>query len=489
MTLRRTIICIVALLIAGLLPVEASAKSLKVGVVQTLIEPRLEDNLAKVLGFIDQAERRHCRLVVLPEHALLLFEAPEKPTKAELDSAFEEIRRRARSAGLCVAFADGYRRTEGGTYQTHGIVYSEDGTRTVLYRKNLDVPRPFIVDGVSCNLSVCSDRGYLEHSDLPCVTLGSQIIIDSSGGHGGDGSVKTYYAQLATTRSDLFQAGQSAKSLWFRLKGVPSIVTVGDDAHWVEIADLAANRGMYLHFHISYESDTSPDHATLRRQRNLLALRYAKYGAVVNAADPGGLRDPSAPAGGMSMIVSREGGHNQPATRGLEYYLPYQTSVVRSAGTAPAMIFATRRTGAANNMDLARFWRNRNRRNGGQPARYDWISNGTALIHRVSVSIVLAVTCDRSTAYGRCQVLALKDLPRASVCPPNRYYRKFLYRRVFHPHQTMRLHTLGVGWRGTSRVHSCRYRREESRPERRPRKRRDCYQEALTVNSEESRLS
>ena len=41
-------------------------------------------------------------------------------------------------------------------------------------------------DGVTCNLSVCSDRGYLEHSDLPCVTLGSQIIIDSSGGHGGD---------------------------------------------------------------------------------------------------------------------------------------------------------------------------------------------------------------------------------------------------------------------------------------------------------------
>jgi len=178
----------------------------------------------------------------------------------------------------------------------------------------------------------------------------------------------------------LFQAGQSAKSLWFSLKGVPSIVTVGEDADWVEIGDLAANRGIYLHFHISYESDASPDDATLRKQRNLLALCCAKYGAVVNAADSAGLTNPNAPASGMSMIVSREGGHNQPAPKGIEYYLPYQTSVVKSAGSEPAMILATRRTTITNNMDLARYWRNRNRRRGGQPARYDWISNGAALI-------------------------------------------------------------------------------------------------------------
>jgi hypothetical protein len=82
----------------------------------------------------------------------------------------------------------------------------------------------------------------------------------------------------------------------------------------------------------------------------------------------------------MSMIVSREGGHNQPAPEGIEYYLPYQTSIVKRAGAEPAMILATRRTSAANNMDLARYWRNRNRRKGGQPARYDWIRGGAALI-------------------------------------------------------------------------------------------------------------
>jgi predicted amidohydrolase len=598
MTLRCAFIRVAALLIAGLLFAEAGAKNLKVAVVQTIIEPRLEDNLTKVLGFIDRARKERCRLVVLPEHGLLPFEAPNKPTKAELDAVFETIRLRARSAGLCVVFSDGYRRTEGGAYQTYGIVYTEDGTQAVFYRKNLDVPRPFIVDGVSCNLSVCSDRGYLEHSDLPCLTLGTQIIIDSSGGHGGDdggkelpliryrpwaartgawvivcnpvhedtdfmgrspwgggsaiirpdgsvlaaltyekdtmiveqidmdlasraaakqrlnhplfmpfweqgkalllngsvglhsnikpftskvrnikiaaaqmacsrdmhenanqinreirraaqqeadivvfpelavtgsctediraatpdaldgaldeicaeaklhkiyvvvgmpivtgharyngavvigddGKVKTGYEQLVVSRTHLFQPGLSTKSMWFSLKGVPSIITVGDDANWVEIGDLAANRGMYLHFHISYESDASSEQATLRKQRNLLALRYARYGAVVNAADPSGLKNPSEPAGGMSMLVSREGGHNQPAPKGIEYYLPYQTSIVKSTGTAPAMIVAMRRTSTANNMDLTRFWRNRNRRQGGQPARLDWISNGAALI-------------------------------------------------------------------------------------------------------------
>lgn len=598
MTRRCTSIRIAVLLIIGLLLAEAGAKNLKVAIFQTRIEPRLEDNLAKVLGFLDRAKKEGCQLVILPEHGLLPFEAPDKPTKAELDAVFETIRRRARSAELSVAFSDGYRQTEGGAYQTYGIVYTEDGAQAVFYRKNLDTPRPFVVDGVLCNLSVCSDRGYLEHSDLPCITLGTQVIIDSSGGHGGDdgdrelpliryrpwaartgawvivcnpvhedtdfmgrspwgggsaiirpdgsvlaaltyekdamivqeidtdlasraaaqkrlnhplfkpfweqgksllvngsvgsrsnvkpftskvrdvkiaaaqmacsrdmnenvqrirheviraaqqkadivvfpelavtgnrtediraatkdaldgaldeicveaklhkiyvvvgtpivigdaryncavvigddGGVKTHYAQLAASRVHLFQPGQSAKSLWFSLKGVPSIVTVGNDANWVEIGDLAANRGMYLHIHISYESDASPEQATLRKQRNLLALCYAKYGAIVNAADPSGLTHPSEPAGGMSMIVSREGGHNQPAPKGIEYYLPYQTSIVKSAGAEPAMIVATRKTSTANNMDLTRFWRNRNRRQGGQSARYDWISNGAALI-------------------------------------------------------------------------------------------------------------
>jgi hypothetical protein len=170
--------------------------------------------------------------------------------------------------------------------------------------------------------------------------------------------------------------------MWFELKGVHSIVTIGEDANLVEIGDLAASRGMYLHFHITYEACSSAEEATLWKQRHLLMLMYAKYGAVVNAADASGLSNPSLSAGEMSMIVSREGGHNKPAPNGLEYYLPYQTSIVKSAGSAAIMIIATRKTSTRNDMDLLAHWRNRNRRNRTQNGWYEWIKKGTLLIEK-----------------------------------------------------------------------------------------------------------
>ena len=44
------------------------------------------------------------------------------------------------------------------------------------------------------------------------------------------------------------------------------------------------------------------------------------------------------------------------------------------------MLLASRRTSSTNNMDLARYWRNRSRRQGSQPARFDWMATGAALI-------------------------------------------------------------------------------------------------------------
>jgi predicted amidohydrolase len=199
---------------------------------------------------------------------------------------------------------------------------------------------------------------------------------------GDDGNIKTRYAQISTGRAGLFRAGSSTKAMWFDLKGVQSIVTVGEDANFVEIGDFAANRGMYLHFHITYEACSSAEEATLFKQRHLLMLMYAKYGAVVNAAEASVLSNPSLSVGGMSMIVSREGGHNKPAPNGLEYYLPYQTSVAESAGSAETMIFAARKTSAGNDMDLIAYWRNRNRRNRTQNGWYEWIKKGTLLIEK-----------------------------------------------------------------------------------------------------------
>ncbi|MDH4238864.1 MAG: hypothetical protein OEW48_04820, partial [Phycisphaerae bacterium] len=495
-------------------------------------------------------------------------------------------------------FGVGYRETNAEPYTNRGIVFDPDGRRVLFYKKNAEVPQSFGAHGIQFNLSICSDRSYLEHSDLPCLVQGSQVIIDISGGHGGDdgrpdlrwiryrpwalrtcayvivsnpahddvdfmghspwgggsavirpdgsiqasrtyekdtliieeidvslatraeaqrrrnhplfkpfwdmgekllngehadavpqikplssaqrdikiaaaqivgtsdisenvakitayirqaagqgadivvfpelavtecnpedisavsqsamdsaldrirneanddnvyvivgmpysvdghrrncafvigddGSVRTRYAQIAVNRGDLFRSGTSTKAMWFELKGVHSIVTIGDDANWVEMADLAASRGMYLHFHIANESYSSIEQAKLGKQRNLLILMYAKYGAVVNAATPSDAPYPGVRTGGMSMIVSREGGHNRPAPSGLEYYLPYQTSIVKSAGSTETMIFAVRRTSAGNDLDLIKYWRNRNRKNRAQSGWYEWINRGALLI-------------------------------------------------------------------------------------------------------------
>ena len=160
--------------------------------------------------------------------------------------------------------------------------------------------------------------------------------------------------------------------MWFDLKGVPAIVTIGEDANWIEIGDLAACRGMSLHFHLTNERDASADAAILSRQRNLLALSYAQCGAVSNAAEPYG--------SGRSLIVSRLGGHNQAAPAGMEYYLPYQTSVIASAPAGESLTIATRRVSAKNPLDWDSHYRNRNRRFRKQAGWDEWIKQGMWLI-------------------------------------------------------------------------------------------------------------
>lgn len=570
----------------------AGGGTLRVGVAQIAIEDTLEANLTKTLRFIGQASESRCDLVVFPEHTLYWPHHPpevshEVPTKADLDAAIEQIRRAAKKGRVAVAFGEAYPNTNGERFAHHSFVFGPDGELLQKYWKSREVPRPFDLGNVRCNLLICSDRWYLEQSDLPSLVGGAQLIIDTSGGHGGDdgapdlrwvryrpwaarngawvvvanpvhddtdfmgrspwgggsavirpdgtvqtarvhqkdeltvteidveaatregaerrrrhpllrefwdlgekllagesieatpelapyesavrdikiaaaqiesagdlaantrkiatfieraardkadivvfpelaltgrdaadvrsaapeaidqalrsiqdtarahgiyvivgaplmadgvrrnaaividdhGTVLTRYAQIAADRSDLFGAAQSAHAMWFSLKGVPSIVTIGADADWVEIGDLAANRGMSLHFHISSETDASAEAALLRKQRYILALANAQFGAAVNTAEGGG-----------SLIVSREGGHQKPPPAGLEHYLPYQTSIVRAAGAAETILYATRRTSAHNPQDLARHWRNRSRKTRQESGWYEWIKAGTRLI-------------------------------------------------------------------------------------------------------------
>jgi len=301
-------------------PYSSEERIIKIAAAQTACSRDLQTNTKRILSRIAQAAQEDADIVVFPELAVTGAHNDDilAASQSDLDDALGKIRNAAKT---------------GSVYVIVGMPYYVDGKR-----KN-------------CALVI-----------------------------GDDGSVKTQYEQIVSKQRDLFTPGESINTMWFTVKGVHSIVTIGDDADWIEIADLAANRGMYLHFHISYEADASAVDATLRKQRNLLMLRYAKYGAVVNAANPSGLEHPSEPASGISMIVSREGGHNQPTPKGIEYYLPYQTSIIKKAGASESLIYATRKTKRRNNLDLKLHFRNRDRKSRLQRGWYDWIKKGALVI-------------------------------------------------------------------------------------------------------------
>jgi predicted amidohydrolase len=303
-------------------PYRSSVRDIKIAAAQMACSRRIVDNVGRIRQLIAEAARQGADIVVLPELAVTGYRAEDilAASRSDLDDAVRQIRSEARLRGIYVV-----------------------------------VGMPSEISGKRRNCA---------------------LVI------GDDGEVKTRYAQIVSRRGNLFAAGENIGTMWFQLKGVRSIVTIGDDADWIEMADLAASRGMYLHFHISYQADAFADDAIVRKQRNLLMLRYAKYGAVVNAADPSELPNPSSPASGASMIVSREGGHNKPAPPGIEYYLPYQTSVVSSAGGDETMILATRRTAGRNDLDLGRHFRNRDRKSRPQRGWYDWIATGAALVSK-----------------------------------------------------------------------------------------------------------
>lgn len=177
----------VMLLFTGVLSQTVFSESIKVGIVQTVIESSLEKNCNKLLSFINRAKAKRCQIVIFPEGALYWPEiAVDSPTRADLDGAIAQIGRQADSDNIYVAFGTGYKPTNTGSYHNRAVVYDPNGRRLLFYKKNAEVPQRFYVHGVPFSLVICSDRGYLEHSDLPCLVQESQVIIDISGGHGGD---------------------------------------------------------------------------------------------------------------------------------------------------------------------------------------------------------------------------------------------------------------------------------------------------------------
>lgn len=159
---------------------------------------------------------------------------------------------------------------------------------------------------------------------------------------GRDGNLLTRYDQMVVDRRDLFVEGQDAAAMWFALQGVPAIVTVGSDARWNEIAELAAVRGAQLLFNIAYDRDTSEEASLIRTQMWVQFASFHTFGATVNAANPNGLARPSAPANGGSSLWEDFNGHKKLPGEAVEVFSQYSGCRIVSAGDQVEILYATR---------------------------------------------------------------------------------------------------------------------------------------------------
>jgi len=159
---------------------------------------------------------------------------------------------------------------------------------------------------------------------------------------GPNGNLMTRYDQIVVDRQDLFEPGTKTKPMWFEVKGVPAVVTIGADVRWNEIVELAAIRGAQLLFNLSYDPDTS-ETGTLRRTQ--FWVQFASFHtitATVNAADPQELRNPSTAANGGSAIWDDIEGHRKKPADDLEVFSQYSACRLASAGSREETIYGKR---------------------------------------------------------------------------------------------------------------------------------------------------
>ncbi len=157
------------------------AAFLRVAIAQIGIVSRSQDNLQKILHYIDRAADEKCRVVVFPEGALRELKAPDDPdTLAALSSVSQAAARRQIYVMLSV-FSVPEASRPGFNWM---VVVDPNGREifhyTKLYdRHESDLPRVFYIDGIPCSAIICADRWLRAVEDLP-VMDGARVSFELS---------------------------------------------------------------------------------------------------------------------------------------------------------------------------------------------------------------------------------------------------------------------------------------------------------------------
>ena len=259
-------------------PLASPRVRLSIAAVQMACSTRLDENVVHMEELIGQAKEGGAEVVVFPELAVTGARDSEilAAKQADLEAALAALQEAARKSEMYVVF---------------GMPWHDGSRRT------------------NC-----------------------AFAIDPAG------KLLTRYSQLVVERPELFAAGTAARPMWLEIKGVPCVLTVGRDALWSELAELAAVRGALVHLHLAYGRETSPEADLRRRQLWVNLASFRTFTATVNAASPRKLPNPSAEASGGSILWDD---FHRAKNRKMGGYAPYSAVPVARAGQAETILYAT----------------------------------------------------------------------------------------------------------------------------------------------------
>jgi predicted amidohydrolase len=183
---------------------------------------------------------------------------------------------------------------------------------------------------------------------------------------GPDGRLLTRYDQLSAAAP--FQSGNDPRAMWFRIQGVPAIVTLENDALWSELSELAAVAGAQVHIHLDRVAKQDATGPKNRLQAWVTSASFQTLTATVSDQEAMLWDDLHAREESRSQVK----GTPLPDPGKVEVLSFFSANLVERAGPGE-LVVAKRRVAATNNYHP-------NRTANMNPQMKAWYELGAALI-------------------------------------------------------------------------------------------------------------
>lgn len=158
---------------------------------------------------------------------------------------------------------------------------------------------------------------------------------------GPDGALLTRYDQLSAAAP--LERGADARTMWFKVKGVPAFVTIGRDALWTELSELAAVAGAQIHIHLDDEIDTSTSANQRRLQTWANSASFFTFTATVNGVEAMLWDDLRGREESRHVVKNTP----KPDSGAVEVDSPFSANLISRVGRGE-LVIATRRVSASN---------------------------------------------------------------------------------------------------------------------------------------------